>query len=378
MFGVIGTNMYGWYGSGGKIGLTRTTIFQPPPEPPIFSPTDISDCVLWLDANDTSTIDVNGDLSGANVNRVMKWFDKAKPSNQNYYRHVGNPATSGLYNTHTMNQLNTVYFESNAYMNHEGGGVTFNFQARTFFYVGKPLTDLSGAANPYIGWYNTDTFEVGVGYMNTGMSYDSMTGLHSFAMCENAQTCGIVFDLSNNPLNQRMIVMFAQTDQIDLSGNAGSYDTINQTLANSDPADLYATGQSQYILNSPSYGTAQDIAEIIMYGRLLSPEEQIKVLEYLADKWNLSGPTGDTVYIQGPPVIKELEVALAPPEGKEEPFYPTYGYAIYGQFDEGFPNWFWCDENQNVESPPVLITNYTGSTGDRDSQTYTILGSFYA
>lgn len=349
MYGVVASSMNGWYGSGGRVSRYRN-ILVPPPEPIQFSPLDISGCALWLDANDSSTITTRED------NRVLKWFDKAKPSNQNYYQHSGSPAGSGLYNTHYMNQLQTIYFEPNTYMEHQDGGWVFGFQARTFFAVIKPLTDLTTALQPYINIFNGFT----TGAMNTGLSYDSLSGNHQYAMCENGITCGIVFDLSNNPVNQRMIIMYAQSDTG--SGNAGAYDTAYQTLTFSDPADSYdTTNKIQYYLNDSTKGTAQDIAEIIMYDHLLKTTEQIRVMDYLADKWNASGAGTDT-YGAKP----------------STPFYPTYGYAIYGVFDGGFPNWFWCDENQNVESPAVLISNYTGTTGDRDGQTYNILGSFYA
>ena len=282
--------MSSWLGPDIVRPLFYRNVLPPAPEPPVFSPLDITDCVLWLDANDSSTVEVNEDTSGVNLNRVMKWFDKAQPSNQNYYSHVGNPAGSGLYNVHTMNQLNTIYFEQNAFMDHQDNGVTFNFQARTFFSVIKPLTVLDNTT-PYLGIYNTDTFPGGgVGYMNTLLSWNDASGTVTCSMCENGQSCGIQFDISGDIVNQRMILMFAQTDQIDLSGNAGVFDTLYKPLISSDPADTYATGQSQYILNNPNYDTAQDIAEIIMYGRLLTTDEQRQVLDYLVDKWNLSGP----------------------------------------------------------------------------------------
>lgn len=355
MWGYVGANNRGWYGSGVRTSRYRN-ILDPAPEPVVFSPTDISDCALWLDANDSSTIFTRED------NRILKWFDKAKPSNQNYFRHDGSPAGSALYNTHTMNQLQTVYFEPNTYMNHQGGGIVFNFQARTFFAVIKPLTNLvdaSGAVLPIINIFNGFS----TGGLNTGISYNSLSGNHQYAMCESGISCGIVYDLSNNPVNQRMIIMFAQSSTG--SGNAGAYDTIYQPLTSSDPADSYDTTSTiQYYLNDSTKGTAQDIAEIIMYGRLLTSTEQIRVMDYLADKWNASGANTDT--FGNKPVV--------------ESFYPTYGYAIYGQFDDGFPNWFWCDENQNVESPAVVIINFDGynNTGERNSQTYNILGVFYA
>lgn len=274
-----------WNGRGTQ-AVHFTNILPPAPEPPVFSPLDLSGCVLWLDANDSSTIDVNGDLSGPNVNRVMKWYDKAQPSNQNYYTHIGDPSGSGLYLIHTMNGLNTVYFEANAAMDHQGGGVTFNFQDRTFFAVIKPLTDLSGTPTPYLSIYNGYT----MGDMNTTIGLDpSGSGAYGFVMCENQIQCGIQYDISGPILNQRMIIMFAQSST-DLSGNAGTFDTVYQPLVTSALGTAYNTAQSQYLLNDQTKGTSQDIAEIIMYSRVLDISEQILVSDYLADKWNASGP----------------------------------------------------------------------------------------
>lgn len=287
MFGVIGANMRGWYGTG-QAFQRYTNILGSAPEPPVFNPaTDISNCELWLDANDPSTIEI---YEEDNLNRVKKWYDKAHPDPSRHFDHDSQPYTSGLYNTHYMNKLQTVYFEPNTQMKSHDGGLTFNFQARTFFAVIKPLTNLadaSGAVQPYINIFNGFT----PGDMNTGISYNSLSGLHQYAMCENGITCGIVYDLSNNPYKQRMILMFGQTDQIDLSGNIGSYDTVSQPLTFSDPADAYNPLQAIYYLNDSTKGTAQDIAEIIFYKGLLTTAEQTQVLDYLADKWNLSGAT---------------------------------------------------------------------------------------
>lgn len=264
---------------------TYKNVLPPAPVPKVFSPLDLSDCVVWLDANDSSTINVNGDLSGANVNRVMKWFDKAKPSNQNYWRHKGSPATSGLYNVHTMNQLNTVYFEGNTEMDHEDGGLTLSFQDRTFFAVIKPLYDLSGAAVPFLNIFNGFT---DVGAMNTGLYYDASGW--GFSMCENSIQCGITFSIPGDLKNNRMVLMAGQSST-DLSANVGSWDVSAQPLKNNFLAGSYYTGETQYVLNDFNKVSSQDIAEIILYGRLLTKSEQTQVLEYLADKWNLSGPT---------------------------------------------------------------------------------------
>jgi microcystin-dependent protein len=58
------------------------------------------------------------------------------------------------------------------------------------------------------------------------------------------------------------------------------------------------------------------------------------------------------------------------------PLETVYIYALYTQVGLDPPNWYWCDASANMEPTPVLIVNYTGSTGERDNITYNIPGSF--
>ena len=221
----------------------------------------------------------------------MKWFDKAQPSAQNHYEKISNPSGSGLYNTHFMNGLNTVYFEPNCSMHHHAGGIAFPFQQRTFFAVIKCRSDLSDpSGNAFLNFFGGgDT-----GQMQTGITYISLTGLFQYNMCTGGVDCGVVFDLSNNPLNQKGIIMFAQSET-DLSGNEATYDTISQPLSGSTLAASYSDEVQQYYLNNPGGGNSLDIAEIIMYGRCIDANERKQVVEYLADKWNLSGAS-NTVF----------------------------------------------------------------------------------
>lgn len=281
--------LWGLYGSqtgGGTSTFANIApyknILPPAPVPPVFSPLDLSDCAIWLDANDSSTIQVNQDTSGNNVNRVMKWFSKANPSNQNYWKHWGNPHESGLYNTHKMNQLNTIYFEPNTGMEHQGGGLALAFNARTMFMVIKPLTDLSGLAYPYIQTFIGDSL---LGQLNYFGNISPNTW--RFSQCSSGLVCGLEFDISYNPVNHRMILMYAQNDA-SLTGNRATFDTIQQTLATTDVA-TYEQSKIQYYISNKNVATSQDIAEIILYGRLLSEAEQTQVNDYLADKWNASG-----------------------------------------------------------------------------------------
>lgn len=58
-------------------------------------------------------------------------------------------------------------------------------------------------------------------------------------------------------------------------------------------------------------------------------------------------------------------------------WYPTYGYAQYTTVGHDAPNWYWSQSDGQMEATPVLISNFTGTTGDRDGQTYNILGTIY-
>ena len=63
--------------------------------------------------------------------------------------------------------------------------------------------------------------------------------------------------------------------------------------------------------------------------------------------------------------------------GNPQPIF-SYTYIIYGIFVEGeAPNWYWCDENAQVESPPVLAEAYDGTTALRDGLAVVVSGTFY-
>lgn len=90
------------------------------------------------------------------------------------------------------------------------------------------------------------------------------------------------------------------------------------------------------------------------------------------------------VYFYRPPKIEGaygLDVSGGDLSGGDlsgnPPIFP-YTYIIYGVFEEGEnPNWYWCDENQQTESPPVLASGYDGTTALRDGLAVVVSGTFY-
>lgn len=358
--------MASWFGSSLSFQrLFYRNALPPAPVPNVFRPTDLSDCALWLDANDTDSVQVNEDTSGVNLNRVMKWFDLANPSNQNYYTHDGNPANSALYNTTKMNFLNTVSFPVNCFMDHhQGQGVEFAFNDRTFFAVIKPRV-IPDASNTVMSIFAGQES----GGMVTQVFYDASNTVFKYGIYDSSGFNTVAFDLSASPLNTRMLLMWAHGT--DLSGNVGNYDTIYQPLVANQAAN-YSQESMDYMLNSPTEGCSFDVGEIIMYGRMLNETEQVTVLEYLADKWNLSGPTPIGIQSGGLEEPAEpLEPATPPPE------VFAYTYIIYGELEPGIIDWYWCDENAVTESPPVLAPGYDGTTALRDGLAVVVSGVFY-
>lgn len=76
-------------------------------------------------------------------------------------------------------------------------------------------------------------------------------------------------------------------------------------------------------------------------------------------------------------IIASEDLSGNKPIDPEKPL-PIYTYIIYTQFPPDAPNFYWCDEFGNVESPPVLAEAYDGTTALRDGLAVVVSGVFYA
>lgn len=238
----------------------------------VFSPTDLSGCLVWFDAADTSTI-----AFSTLYNDITQWNNKGTTAGQL----EADGLTYALTNTHTVNGLNTVYFPDNSslIMN----GLTIDQLSRTIFITTKHLTDMETAPLPITGFFNSLT----PNSLNCASTYDGGSNAFVYLICENGYRCGVTAAVGENPLNRVKVLCWGQTDENPPTGNIF---TINGTsivpLNDSYPASVYPLAPDNYYVNSSTLGTSQDMCEIIIYNRLLSPIERALVQTYLIAKWN--------------------------------------------------------------------------------------------
>ena len=167
-----------WLGCASFGAVSKRAIAAP--EPIVFQPTDLSNCSVWLDANDGATIiDVSGSLTS--------WANKGT---------FGGSANANdgvvLTGTDTINSLNVMKFQAYA-------DLLFNWtqvsNPITCFIVMKPITDLTTAGLPYMNFFDALSTIYNFG---TSMYYDS--GLMQFGYGCGANNLG-VYCLGYNSTN---------------------------------------------------------------------------------------------------------------------------------------------------------------------------------
>jgi len=214
---------------------------------------------LWLDADDASTITLNG-------SNVSAWADK---SGNILNVEQTTPANQPVYNLNSMNGRNTVEFDGdNDYLDRD----IVNWQGpMTFFLVYKSTETQS----EFDSWFCNDSSE---------------TPDTSFQVNYNASdTLGIrvgatEYSIEQSSGNRLPTVLSITADGANsLKGYINGLKTLDQTLGSvfNPLFDFYAVGRNR---NNDSY-TEGLVAEILLYDRVLSTSERYEVEAYLADKW---------------------------------------------------------------------------------------------
>jgi hypothetical protein len=236
--------------------------YRSPPLLRQFNPLDIENCVIWLDASDTSTLT----LSGTNV---TQWNDKSGNSNTAV---AGN---NPVYAANTLNRLGTIQLRgSNDYFLVSNNLTTTTYPSLCYFVVlnvsssqpsgvlrgGILSTDSAGAYGRSLGITGGSYEEEYYSNFVTLTSYSA--GSWAIAVLQFSRTSATTFTLNG--------VSYTGTP----SGTGTNTTGFKIGSYNSN------TGYADFNANF-------DVAEILVYGNVIREYERQQIEGYLAQKWGL-------------------------------------------------------------------------------------------
>ena len=231
----------------------------------VFTPKEIADCVLWLDAADESTITLNG-------SNVSQWDDKSG---------IGNDATQGTaanqppYSIGGMNNKNVLDLD---------GISDYMFLPDSFFPTGD------GPYSIFIVCQSTKNTGIPIvtGFGSTGTN--NQVFIRHLLVEERLNT-----GWYSNDLESADDIWLVDSDPVLISSHydqAGREQYLDGTLRGSDSATGKTTASTpNYIGIGAGSGSSWwegPIAEIIVYERQVTEQERVIIDSYLAAKWGIT------------------------------------------------------------------------------------------
>lgn len=236
-------------------------------------PTDIKNCVLWLDAADASTIIVSGG--------VANWNDKSPEEN---ICSQGTPALRPAYTIGGLNGKNIITFQSSAPHSLIGSYIPINgAEACTIFIVAVPATNLAESIAFYHG-------EVSITIDGSNRRINLDTGVSQ---------SGINFTNRNRLFNENIIngtpiiVQHINPDNTTVADHDRYINGVLSTQASIVTGSINIQSEV-YVIGASTEGGANPyngaIAEVLVYSRELIAQESLALNSYLSKKWAIALP----------------------------------------------------------------------------------------
>ncbi len=236
--------------------------------PVVFRPTDISGLLMWLDANDSDS--VNATPFGL----VESWHNKGDLS--------GNFDISGSatvrYGDNLVNGLNVVTFNGDSFLS---GVFGLNTSDRSIFIVSRRNQDISGGIFTWLTSDSTDGMETGIS--ESAGAYTYLVSKHPGFAVE------LGFTTTVNTTGTAELVTFVNSST-DLSGNYLALNGTAQTFVVNNLANYELTPIPYYLGNYFGGATLPndyDLCEVIIYNTALNATQISQVEEYLTRKWSV-------------------------------------------------------------------------------------------
>jgi len=285
-----GTQCVAVGGGAGSTGIIYLLFTQPSSDILLSDPRTIPGNILWLDAND-----VDGNFTtGGSFTDGTQWKDKSSASNAS--AHQITSANTPSINVNNLNGLNVVTFDGNDYMDIDSGafGMLRNTTGATVFAVARPTaTPTQGghrvfmvstgdnSASSRAGFNFFDSFGTSIGGIgDAGLAgrrldadgYQRINGgdvtLGQFSIWAGE------FDYANGAISLYQDGALATTvSSFQTAGNTSDTDSLNIRI-----------GADASLTNARGFFTG-DLAELIVYDRVLTDSERALVEQYLSAKW---------------------------------------------------------------------------------------------
>jgi hypothetical protein len=224
-----------------------------------FAPSDISGLQLWLDANDTDTITLNGST-------VSQWDDK---SGNVYHVSQGTASNQPTYTASALNSKSVVRFDGNDELTNGSATPVGGSTNRTVFIV---FNSTGGSAISYGVTLGDST--------STGQSFGV-----SKEIAVRVNGGNRVWTTAIDATHAIVTIILDGTSTTDLSAwkNGSSLTT------SSTGTQTINTAAGIIIGNGTAGGSlVGDVAEIIVYNSVLSTSDRESVESYLSTKWGIS------------------------------------------------------------------------------------------
>ena len=234
----------------------------------IKTPKQISNCLLWLDANDTSTLSLSSNI-------VSSWSSKGTSSLTAIPQQLSNlPASnfSPLYTAGAVNGLGAIYFDgSNDYMYVGSLSALASIPGYTSFIVLSPI--YLNATQVFCGLqasFSSGTYDFFAYYLSLDTLRTGFDGGGNGAISYTSRNDGQKIIIST--------VRSAGTSNTFVNGY--QMQTNGSVNANTDAGvSILGIGANTYLSGSQPYKGY--VCEIIIYNRALSTTERIQVQNYL-------------------------------------------------------------------------------------------------
>ena len=269
-----------------------------------YTPTNISNCVLWLDGGDVTQLftDTAGTVPlTASGQSVKCWKDKS--SQANHATNNTNPPTA-LFNG--QNNRCVLNFSSQ-YLNLDISKLPTGSSPFTFFIIFRTTAT---ATQVYMSW--GDTTNVG------GLGRAPQLYISNYTLANDLYGSSAISDTTvYNSVYVLNSVTASSTYNAWDNGNAFSSTNLGITLNTGTSFAYIGVGQVNNALYTPFY-LSGEIAEIIGYNRVLSTRERQQVEGYLQWKWGIQStiPSGNPYNVTPPystnpfPLVPRVAAAI--------------------------------------------------------------------